>query len=238
MGKKDAFLDNPLSQRKKDKDKKSFLETEASNIEVVTQANNEVIEIQNEEFDYSELDPETREFLKNKEKQLHTLARNFYTMLGQIFYDVREKLANHYQGKFSKWCSSMGISRRKVYRLINRYELIEEQNQLEKKKIIENLPLSLAYNLSKSTVPQELKELVLSQEITTVSGFKEALKEYKDESDESNKKEKKAIKQFTISQNKINKNKHKIAQELKNSTIDTDDQAYELVMKILQILSE
>jgi len=235
MAKKDEFLENPLKNRKKKKrDRDSFLTPSNSDIEVVAQANAEIIEIRNEDFDYDELDEDTKEFLKEKERQLFQTAKNFYTILGNIFYEVREELADHYQGLFGKWLKSIGVSRSKAYRLINRYELIQEQENLEKKKIIENLPLTLAYNLTKEKVPEELKQMVLNQEITTISEFQALL--------EPEKKEKKSKKKdetmYKFSDDTIETKKDKLFSKLKGKTINDKSDLETILRLMLKILSQ
>lgn len=133
---------------------------------------NEVIIIENTGFDYAEIDANTAEYLKEKEFSIKNIFSKAYTELGEILAESQEKLANHNGGIFEKWYESLGFKKDKVYRLIGRYKLVVANS--ENRIIIENLPLSLSYEIAKETCPNELKERVLNGELKTLKEFNEA----------------------------------------------------------------
>ncbi|MGW7765245.1 hypothetical protein, partial [Bacillus velezensis] len=82
---------------------------------------------------------------------------------------------NQYNGLFERWCNSIGLKKDLVYRLINRFKLIAN---CEDQKIIEDLPVSLTYEIAKpsseSTEPKkQAKEAVLNGEVKTLKEYKE-----------------------------------------------------------------
>ncbi|WAZ85151.1 hypothetical protein O5405_02135 [Borrelia miyamotoi] len=64
----------------------------------------------------------------------------------------------------------MGFKKDKVYSLISRYELLIENS--DKQLIIENLPLSISYEISKKSCPTHLKIKVLNGKIKSLKEFK------------------------------------------------------------------
>ena len=65
-----------------------------------------------------------------------------------------------------KLYESLGFKKDKVYRLIARYKLVLAN--CENRALVENLPLSLSYELAKNSCSQELREKVLNGEIKTL----------------------------------------------------------------------
>ena len=141
--------------------------------EVTVPAMNEVIIIENADFDYSELNTKTSSYLKAKELEIKGVLSKAYTDLGRILFEAQEKLAgnNQHDGLFYKWFTSLGFKKDKVYRLISRYKLLVEF--CDKQSIIENLPITLAYEISKDSCPEELRARVLDGEIKILKEFRE-----------------------------------------------------------------
>lgn len=135
-------------------------------------AQNEVLILENYEFDYTEIDNPTAEFLKQQEYAIKNIFTKAYTEIGEILADAQEKLANHSGGIFEKWYESLGFKKDKVYRLISRYKLVIANS--ENRTIVENLPLSLSYEIAKETCSNDLREKVMSGEIRTLKEFNEA----------------------------------------------------------------
>ncbi|MGW7764815.1 hypothetical protein, partial [Bacillus velezensis] len=82
---------------------------------------------------------------------------------------------NQYNGLFERWCNSIGLKKDLVYRLINRFKLIAN---CEDQKIIEDLPVSLTYEIAKPSSEstdskKQAKEAVLNGEIKTLKEYKE-----------------------------------------------------------------
>lgn len=74
-----------------------------------------------------------------------------YTELGRELTEARDRLSSHdkYSGVFEKWYTSMGFKRAKVYDLINRYDLLRLSEDISTQELIENLPVTLTYDIAK-----------------------------------------------------------------------------------------
>lgn len=126
-------------------------------------------------FDYNQLDADTAEFLKRKERNMRDIVGNAYTELGRELKEAQERLASHnkYQGMFVKWCEAIGFKPRTAYNLIQRYNLLQNLQNIEQRETIEELPVSLTYEIAKPSANEELKQKVLAGEITTLKQYRE-----------------------------------------------------------------
>lgn len=140
---------------------------------------NELIIIENKDFDYSELDNKTINFLKKQELNMHITMTKAYTELGKILSTTQEFLVQNGYGCFLEWVESLGIKKTKAYALIDRYNLLIQFKNSDKRSIIENLPISLAYEISKKNVNEDLKNKVLNGEIKSLKEYKTFLKNKK-----------------------------------------------------------
>jgi hypothetical protein len=140
---------------------------------------NELIIIENKDFDYSELDNKTINFLKKQELNMHITMTKAYTELGKILSTTQEFLVQNGYGCFLEWVESLGIKKTKAYALIDRYNLLIQFENSDKRSIIENLPISLAYEISKKNVNEDLKNKVLNGEIKSLKEYKTFLKNKK-----------------------------------------------------------
>ncbi|MBF8216209.1 hypothetical protein I1A19_20990 [Bacillus subtilis] len=129
------------------------------------------------EFKYDLVDQSTADFLKQKEFNMREIVGKAYTELGRELKEAQEKLAgnNQYNGLFERWCNSIGLKKDLVYRLINRFKLIAN---CEDQKIIEDLPVSLTYEIAKPSSEstdskKQAKEAVLNGEVKTLKEYKE-----------------------------------------------------------------
>lgn len=122
-------------------------------------------------FDYNSLDDETKEFLQTKAANIYTAAGRLYTAIGQELDEAQERLASHHEGVFEKWYTSLGFKKRTVYNLIRRYRFVVQN--LHNRKMLEELPLSLTYEISKPSAPEELQKAVLEGDIKTHKEYKE-----------------------------------------------------------------
>ena len=159
-----AGLDNLLGGIKKQGE--SF-----KNISTVYINKEEIISNYVWEFDQDGIDDETINFLKEQTFKIHSASNNFYTELGKIFKEAQEKLANRGDGVFSKWIENIGFKRANVYRYISRYNFISSLS-IEKKEKAEALPLKVSYEVLRDVYPDEIKEKVLSGEITKLDELK------------------------------------------------------------------
>lgn len=150
--------------------KKKIEENKEENIKKISvDSKNEIISIENRHFDYSELERETACFLREQESKIKNIFSKAYTELGKVLLEAQENLAKHSGGVFEKWYESIGFKKDKVYRLISRYKLVLAN--CENRNLIENLPLSLSYEISKENCPEELRDKVFSGEIQTLQEF-------------------------------------------------------------------
>lgn len=128
--------------------------------------------IENGDFDYSFIDENTFNFLKEQELNLHLTMTKAYTEIGRILYTTQEILVENGYGCFLEWVESLGIKKSKAYALIDRYKLMIEFKNSDKESIVENLPISLAYEISKKNTDETLKNKVLSGEIKSLKEYK------------------------------------------------------------------
>ncbi|MBN2837191.1 MAG: hypothetical protein JXM74_00370 [Fusobacteriaceae bacterium] len=133
---------------------------------------NELIIIENKDFDYSELDNKTISFLKKQELNMHLTMTKAYTELGKILTYTQDFLVQNGHGCFLEWVESLGIKKTKAYALIDRYKLLIQFEDSDKKNIVENLPISLAYEISKKNTDEGLKNKVLNGEIKSLKEYK------------------------------------------------------------------
>ena len=141
-------------------------------------------------FDYSQLDEQTAIFLRQKELNMRNIVGNAYTELGRELKEAQEALSNHRNGIFEEWYTSLGFKKRTVYNLIQRYELIVQN--LHNKDLIEELPASLTYEISKPSANEELKQKVLAGEIKTLKEYREKLKQLEAELEQEKQRAKQA----------------------------------------------
>lgn len=139
--------------------------------EIKVSSNNEVLILENNEFDYTSVDLEISEFLKNSEITIKNIFAKAYTDLGRVLSEAQNRLSSHHGGVFEKWYNSLGFKKDKVYRLISRYNLVLAN--CDNRDLIENMPLSLSYEISKESCEPKLKDMVLNGEIKTLREFKE-----------------------------------------------------------------
>ncbi|KXZ22339.1 hypothetical protein P4T89_13030 [Bacillus nakamurai] len=131
------------------------------------------------EFKYDLVDQSTADFLKQKEFNMREIVGKAYTKLGRELKEAQEHLASHnkYQGVFEKWFRSIGLKRDAVWRLINRYDLIANCDNIEK-GLLEDLPVSLTYEIAKPSSEsteskKQAKKAVLNGEVKTLKEYKE-----------------------------------------------------------------
>ena len=131
------------------------------------------------EFNF-EVDEETENYLKEQAYKIHISANKMYNEFGKIFKETQEKLSLKGYGCFYEWFERLGFKKDTVYRYIGRYNLIVALGDKQKIELVESLPIKLAYEISKDNCSEELKEKVLSGEITTLNQYMEARKKAED----------------------------------------------------------
>lgn len=119
------------------------------------------------DFDYSTLDTDTANSLRQCETVIRTETAGYFTLLGAKFKEAQELLANHSTGTFEQWYTAMGFKRQTVYNLIQRFEFSSSPKIEGREDAFEALPLTLSYEISKPTAPAELVDKVLDGDITS-----------------------------------------------------------------------
>lgn len=118
--------------------------------------------------------PEGLELVKLHGK-ITSATGDFFTEVGLYFKQAQKIMSNHRNGNFIAFIESCGYSKQTVLNLITRYDLIAQN--LGNKQLIEKLPLSLTYEAGAKNADPELKEKVLSGEITS----RKELEQWKEE---------------------------------------------------------
>lgn len=128
-------------------------------------------------FDYSELDGDTAQNLRECENVIRQKTAGYFTLLGEKFKEAQELLANHSSGTFEKWYTALGFKRQTVYNLIQRYDFLSSPTLEGREDTFEALPLTLSYEVSKPDAPKELVERVIDGDITTNAEYIKLKKE-------------------------------------------------------------
>ncbi|HYE82662.1 MAG TPA: hypothetical protein VEG39_10930 [Clostridia bacterium] len=129
-------------------------------------------------FDYSTVDTDTAVFLQDKEQKITQIRMMSVMAIGKELKEVHDKLANHYQGSFGKWCESIGISRMTADRYIKAYDYVV--TNCDNIEAAENIQPSLLFAISKPSAPKELQDKVLSGDITSHKQYKELEEQLKE----------------------------------------------------------
>lgn len=138
----------------------------------------------NEMFDYSLVDGETAEFLKEREYTINGIAEDARIKIGRELEKAKNKLANHHGGVFQKWVQSGGMSIDDAYYYINLNELSRNLDNTKKDNFL-NAPKSLQKEVMKKNAPDDLKQKVLDGDITTHKEYKQLQKD-KEELEQKN----------------------------------------------------
>lgn len=142
------------------------------------------IEHMNQTFDYSLVDSETAEFLKEREYTINGIAEDARIKIGRELKKAQDKLANHDKGIFYKWFESGGLNKHQVYYYINLVELSTNLDNIQKDNFL-NAPKSLQKEVMKKNAPDDLKQKVLDGDITTHKEYKQLQKD-KEELEQQN----------------------------------------------------
>ncbi|WP_353422513.1 hypothetical protein PYH72_10015 [Staphylococcus delphini] len=130
----------------------------------------------NKTFDYSLVDKETAEFLKEREYTINGIAEDARIKIGKELKKAQDKLANHHEGVFVKWYESGGLDRNQVYYYINLNKFSTNLENTQKDNFL-NAPKSLQKEVMKKNAPDDLKQKVLDGDITTRKEYKQLQKE-------------------------------------------------------------
>lgn len=133
-------------------------------------------------FDYSTIDSDTANYLKDREDSMSKTLEGAVEKLGEDLYKAQQKLAKKGYGNFEAWYTSLGLKTSSVYRYINRYKFVS--SKLEDSKMIEifqDLPPSLKNEMSKPSANEMLNQKVFDGDITQYSEYKKQEKELKEQ---------------------------------------------------------
>ena len=175
-------------------------------------------------FNYEQLDHDLSLFLKEKENNVRKITNKARTEIGKELYEASERLKKQgsKDGIFMEWYSSLGFKPKQVSRLLQRYELLTNCQQHER-GIIEDLPISLTYEIAKPSVNVELKKLVIKGDITTHKEYKELEEKMKFEK-EKNKIAEEFVKKVKneLEQERIEAKKEKEHKDQENKVLKTE----------------
>lgn len=132
---------------------------------------------------YAQLDKTAADFLRVRERNIRQAMDNAATEVGRELKKAQDMLAgrNQYNGFFEKWYTAMGFKKQTVYNLIHRYIFIHEIDDEQRRQLIEALPLSLTYEISKPTANEKAVQAVLNGDIKTTKAYRELVKRLEEE---------------------------------------------------------
>ena len=131
-------------------------------------------ELQTKSFDYSTLDPETADYLKDRENSMSKTLESAAEKLGKDLFKAQQKLAQKGYGNFEEWYTSLGLKTTSVYRYINRYKFVS--SKLEGSKMLEafqELSPSLQNEMAKPSAIKEANDAVFNGDVTTHKEYKD-----------------------------------------------------------------
>jgi hypothetical protein len=174
MAKGFSLMDMLNDKSKADLSNDTTIETRAGN-----DFKGNVTNIKNVNFlDITLFDSETKQFLKEKEKNIESVFHKARFDVGRELKEAQEQLAKRGYGCYGEWCESIGFNREMSSRLMNYHDLIVRNS--DKRDFIESLPKTLAYETARPSTPLEIKQAVLNGDITTNKQLQEAIKEKKE----------------------------------------------------------
>ena len=153
------------------------------------------------ELFYNSLEQTDANFLKAKEFEIVRIGNSYLTDLGKIFKEAQDKLSNSKDGVFVNWIKHLEISHQTVYNLINRYDFVFKN--FENQNLIESLPKSLSYEISKPSASKEAVNSVMNGETKTLKEYKQFIDNLKSENDSLNQDKIRLQQEYSKSQLKI-----------------------------------
>lgn len=146
---------------------------------VVTESVPSTVEEIQTAFDYTLVTTAEADKLRECETAIRQETAGYFTKLGEKFKEAQELLADHHEGFFEEWYKSLGFKRQTVYNLIQRYDFLSSPTVGEQgQDVIESLPLTLTYEISRPNAPKELVARVLDGDITTNAEYQKLKKAY------------------------------------------------------------
>lgn len=209
---------------------------------------NDEINIKEKEFDYSEVDAETRECMQQATQNIYLLREKTRKALGKQFSIVQKKLAgaNQYNGFFEKWYKALGFKKDFVYDSINYYELLiaNRENEMFQKlsisKVCEVAKLKEDEELQKEIIDKapldEMKTKQVAELVKEVNEKKEVteelIKEICDKTDKNNTNVTKFIKTTTSFIEELKEQKEEIKEDNLKEVIKLVEEVKKLCLKV------
>ncbi|QDP99185.1 hypothetical protein FOH38_00720 [Lysinibacillus fusiformis] len=128
-------------------------------------------------FQYETLDESTADYLRRKELNMREIVGKAYTALGKELKEAQDTLAKNGYGCFEEWYTkALGMNRKMVSRLIQRYDLIV--TNCHEQELLEDLPVSLTYEVAKPSADSTPSKAQAKLEV--LNGDIDTLKEYRE----------------------------------------------------------
>ena len=190
-------------------------------------------EIENKVFDYTLLDSETSQYLKDRETSMERTLEKTAEQLGEDLYKAQQRLAKKGYGNFEDWFTSLGIKKSSAYNYIKRYSFVQQLDEPSKKEMFRSLPARVQIEMSKPSANDEINQKVFNGDIKTHKEYKELEKKLKQA--QSEKEQAERTKQFAIEQLEREQNKEpKVITEMVEKEVVPDD--YEDLKRMNQSL--
>ena len=135
------------------------------------------IEQMEQQFDYSLVDNDTADFLRSCEYEINGIAEDARVKFGAVLIKAQEKLASNYKGVFQEWVTSSGMSLDDAYYFINLNKSSRNLDNSQRDNFLK-APKTVQKKVMQKNTPDEVKEAVLSGEVTTNKEFEALKKQY------------------------------------------------------------
>ncbi|PTF43222.1 hypothetical protein BUY29_03135 [Staphylococcus cohnii] len=142
-------------------------------------------ELEKQEFDYSLVDNEIANKLKEYDEQLNRLYNNYTIEVGEILYNANKEFSNPKDGTFIKWVEYKGFKRQSAYNYMNVYKAFQNLESIDDQKNFLSQPKTLQYEMSKPSTNKEVNQAVLNGEIKSSKEYKDLERQLK-QRDEQN----------------------------------------------------
>lgn len=137
-----------------------------------------------EQFDYSILDVQTKEFLEEKALIITGIQSKSAFDIGKQLLQAQEKLAKNGYGNFEEWYRSLGFKKTRAYEYINHYNFVRSQNEQSKIEKFNDFPKSLQAQVAKPSANEQVNEAVFNGDISSAKEYKELERQLKQRDDE------------------------------------------------------
>lgn len=105
------------------------------------------------------------EYLEEKTKEVRSLENNNLIEIGKILVEVKERLANHKNGRYGEWVKNLGISREKA-RILEHRALLYLKTKNEKLNDIKEVSnLAIAYIARNELDNKEIERIIENKNV-------------------------------------------------------------------------